>query len=117
MELEAQIAQMEEELKKGGRSIAADKQIIDATAFRAPPKFSLAGRNLLLGMQNVCNSFVGHRSTVTAVRFHPTFSLVASASEDATIKVWDYETGEFERTVKGHTHTVHGVLPTFLLFY
>ena len=29
----------------------------------------------------------GHRSTVTRVIFHPVFSVLASASEDATIKV------------------------------
>ena len=31
---------------------------------------------------------------------------MVSSSEDATIKVWDYETGDFERTLKGHTDTV-----------
>lgn len=34
----------------------------------------------------------GHRSPVTRVIFHPVFSVMVSASEDATIKVWDYET-------------------------
>jgi WD40 repeat protein len=29
----------------------------------------------------------GHRDTVTHVVFHPTFDIIASASEDATIKV------------------------------
>jgi platelet-activating factor acetylhydrolase IB subunit alpha len=29
----------------------------------------------------------GHRDTVTRVVFHPTYDVVASASEDATIKV------------------------------
>ncbi|KAJ1551077.1 protein with putative role during mitosis, partial [Cladochytrium tenue] len=54
-------------------------------------------------------TLTGHRSPVTAVAFHPTFSLVASASEDATVKLWDYESGEFERTLKGHTKAVEGV--------
>ena len=31
---------------------------------------------------------------------------MVSSSEDATIKVWDYETGDFERTLKGHTDAV-----------
>ena len=34
------------------------------------------------------------------------YSLVVSASEDATIKVWDFETGDYERTLKGHTDSV-----------
>lgn len=31
---------------------------------------------------------------------------MVSASEDATIKVWDFETGEYERTLKGHTDSI-----------
>ena len=31
---------------------------------------------------------------------------MVSASEDATVKVWDFETGEYERTLKGHTDSV-----------
>ena len=34
------------------------------------------------------------------------FSVMVTASEDATVKVWDYETGDFERTLKGHTDAV-----------
>jgi len=48
----------------------------------------------------------GHRLPITRVLFHPTFNIIVSASEDATIKVWDFETGEFERTFKGHTQIV-----------
>jgi len=33
----------------------------------------------------------------------------ASSSEDATIKLWDYETGDFERTLKGHTNAIQHV--------
>lgn len=51
----------------------------------------------------------GHRSPITRVTFHPLFSVVVSASEDSTLKVWDWETGDFERTVKGHTKAVQDV--------
>ena len=47
-----------------------------------------------------------HRSPVTCVAFHPIFSSLASGSEDTTIKIWDWELGELERTVKGHTKAV-----------
>lgn len=41
--------------------------------------------------------------------FHPIYNLMVSASEDATIKVWDYETGDYERSLKGHTDSVQDI--------
>lgn len=34
---------------------------------------------------------------------------MVSASEDATLKVWDFETGEYERTLKGHTDSIQDI--------
>ncbi|KAI0080168.1 nuclear distribution protein PAC1 [Panus rudis PR-1116 ss-1] len=48
----------------------------------------------------------GHRANVNAVTFHPRYSLVVSASDDSTMKVWDWETGELDRTIQGHTRRV-----------
>jgi platelet-activating factor acetylhydrolase IB subunit alpha len=50
-----------------------------------------------------------HRSPITKVAFHPVFSTLASSSEDNTIMIWDYETGEHERTLKGHTKAVQDI--------
>ncbi|TWU70948.1 protein with putative role during mitosis [Metarhizium rileyi] len=50
-----------------------------------------------------------HTSTINCVAFHPKYSTVASASDDCTIKIWDWETGELEKTIKGHTQAVRGV--------
>ena len=47
-----------------------------------------------------------HRDAVTCVAFHPVFSSLASGSEDYTIKIWDWEMGELEKTVKGHTKAI-----------
>lgn len=47
-----------------------------------------------------------HQGGITCVAFHPIFSSLASGSEDFTIKIWDWELGELERTVKGHTKAV-----------
>lgn len=47
-----------------------------------------------------------HRQAVTCIAFHPTYSSLASGSEDCTIKIWDWEFGELEKTLKGHSQTV-----------
>lgn len=47
-----------------------------------------------------------HRLPITCIAFHPVFSSLASGAEDTTIKIWDWELGELERTVKGHTKSV-----------
>ncbi|CAP37998.2 Protein CBR-LIS-1 [Caenorhabditis briggsae] len=52
---------------------------------------------------------IGHRLPVTRVIFHPLWTIMASCSEDATIKVWDYETGQLEKTLKGHTDAVNDI--------
>ncbi|KAK9457469.1 WD40-repeat-containing domain protein [Dipodascopsis uninucleata] len=48
----------------------------------------------------------GHREPVTSIAFHPVFSILASSSEDASIKIWDWELGELERTLRGHSKSV-----------
>jgi platelet-activating factor acetylhydrolase IB subunit alpha len=45
----------------------------------------------------------GHKANITALAFHPQYSSIASSSEDGTIKVWEFETGDLERTLRGHT--------------
>jgi platelet-activating factor acetylhydrolase IB subunit alpha len=47
-----------------------------------------------------------HRDPITSVAFHPVFSSLASGSEDYTIKIWDWELGELERTMRAHTKAV-----------
>lgn len=54
-------------------------------------------------------SLSGHKMPITRVLFHPVYNVMASASEDATIKVWDYESGDYEKTMKGHTDAVNDI--------
>ncbi|CAH1802082.1 unnamed protein product [Owenia fusiformis] len=89
MDLEAKLIEAEKEFNQGGGPTREKRNPTDWIP-RPPEKYSLSG----------------HRSPVTRVVFHPIFSIMVSSSEDATIKVWDYETGDYERSLKGHTDSV-----------
>lgn len=88
-DLETRNAALTEEL-----SLAPSKRSASQTEWipRAP-----AGRVL-----------TGHRGEIYRVAFHPSYSLLASASLDG-VKIWDWETGELERTLKGHTRPVSDI--------
>lgn len=53
------------------------------------------------------HSFTGHKGMVNKVAFHPVYSTLASVGEDAAIKLWDFESGQYEGTLKGHTATIN----------
>lgn len=91
IDLEAKLAETEKEYIAGAPT--RDKRSPSEWIPRPPEKYALTG----------------HRAPVTRVIFHPVFSLIATSSEDATIKVWDFETGDFERTLKGHTDVVQDI--------
>ena len=55
-------------------------------------------------------SFLGHRNVINAVKFHPIYQLIATASDDAQIKLWDSESGELNGTLRGHTDSVQDVV-------
>ncbi|KAI1949198.1 Lissencephaly-1 [Ophidiomyces ophidiicola] len=59
--------------------------------------------------QNSRYSLQSHRDAINCLAFHPTYSSVASGSDDFTIKIWDWELGELEMTLKGHTRAVRGL--------
>lgn len=90
-ELEARNAALQSELDST-TSISSSRRNQDPASWlpRAPARHTLQG----------------HRLPVTCVAFHPIFSSLASGSEDATIKIWEWELGELERTIKGHTKPV-----------
>lgn len=54
-------------------------------------------------------SLHSHRNTINCIAFHPKYSSIASGSDDFTIKIWDWELGELEMTLKGHTRAVRGL--------
>lgn len=44
----------------------------------------------------------GHKRGVSGVKFSPDGKRIASCSADATIKIWDAESGRLEHTLEGH---------------
>jgi platelet-activating factor acetylhydrolase IB subunit alpha len=96
MDLEAKIEMLQQQKSLGTNgSVQYDENSFKDSKLlpKAPAKCSLSG----------------HRAPITAVACHPLYSLVASSSEDSTIKLWDHETMQYERTLKGHTGIVTGI--------
>ncbi|KIW16082.1 hypothetical protein PV08_06133 [Exophiala spinifera] len=48
----------------------------------------------------------GHSDSVNAVTFSPDDSLLASAADDGTVKLWNSSTGQEVQTLNGHTKSV-----------
>ncbi len=72
-----------------------------------PASANIERRNLPRQPYN--HSLQGHAGVITTVAVHPTFTVCASGSEDATIKIWDHESGEYVKTLKGHVNTVRSI--------
>jgi WD40 repeat protein len=57
-------------------------------------------------------AYRGHTNTVVSVATNPRTGDIASASLDGTVRVWDPETGNVLRTLRGDARQLHGVAIT-----
>lgn len=55
------------------------------------------------------HKLTGHKGMVNKVTYHPMFGMIASAGEDAMIKIWDFESGKYEFSLKGHTAPINDI--------
>lgn len=46
---------------------------------------------------------------MNAIAFHPNFSVLATGSDDASIRLWEVETGDHTKSLKGHLKGVTGL--------
>lgn len=51
-------------------------------------------------------TFAGHTNTVRFAEFSPDRRLIVTASDDATAKIWDADTGQMRASLNGHTNRV-----------
>ena len=98
IELETKIEQLNEQITNTSSMPISTKQNLSAQDIeqlmpKMPAKYTLQS----------------HRATVTKVCFHPNYSLFASCGEDASIKFWDFDSGQLEKTLKGHTATINDI--------
>ncbi len=64
-----------------------------------------------VGLLHVATS-LGHSRAVFSVAFHPDGKIVASASLDGTIRLWEVATGAEYAVLHGHADAVRGILFT-----
>src|ERR1044071_4642538 len=65
-------------------------------------------KNLPPGVKLV-RTLRGHKNWIGRIAWSPDGRILASPSQDKTIRLWDAETGECLRTLEGHRDGVQGV--------
>ena len=77
-------------------------------------QFAVAGQNALISIYDVesfelIRKFRAHDGAIMELAFHPTLPIIASCSEDLSIKVWNSETGAHLKTYLGPSRTVRRI--------
>lgn len=102
LELERALAQA---ARSGGLGVVPGGGVGGASAV-GPGGVGVLSNRRMLPRAPCAHTLQGHSNTVLCVVVHPVFTVACSGSDDATIKVWDHESGEYMKTLKGHTGPV-----------
>jgi platelet-activating factor acetylhydrolase IB subunit alpha len=74
-----------------------------------PSDIAGGGQNRRFLPRSPCShTLQSHSASVVTLAIHPIYTMAASGSEDGTIKLWDYESGDYLRTLRGHTNIITG---------
>jgi len=82
-------------------AMSPDGKLIACGWKHAVKLFSIDGKLL--------KTFVGHKNFVTTVEFSPDGSVIASGSQDKTVRLWDVASGNEIRKFKGHKDEIASV--------
>ena len=72
-------------------------------------KGAVEQREVQMDDKSLLHTLKGHWSSVYAVAFSPDGKLVASASDDHTVRLWDPETGQCHRILRGHSSYIKAI--------
>ena len=67
-------------------------------------------RNNHDGTQKLIHTLPGHQSTISQIKYSPDGKIIASASWDQTIKLWNAQTGELINTLKGYQDGINSIV-------
>ena len=61
------------------------------------------------GTQKLINTLLAHKDSISQIKYSPDGKMIASASWDKTIKLWNVDTGELINTLIGHEEGVNSI--------
>lgn len=88
-----------------GQALRAREVAVDQIAEKAPPPVILTG-----GKRPQLSLDIGHTGKVFSVAFSPDGRMLATASLDKTVRLWDVETGALLKVLLGHQGWVFSVV-------
>jgi WD40 repeat protein len=97
------------QLYSSGLIFAPQKALIRRTFERELPDWLSRGPRVEEEWSLEFQTLEGHSGVVQSVAFSPDGQLLASASYDQTIKLWNPATGALMHTLEGHSHWVESI--------